>query len=437
MIDEIPQKNLNLERTQNKQDNLAVSKKANHVSKTENNLQCFQWLNLHASEFLSTEDSEEVLISLEEHKENVIDTNNNSEQRIDLQFLRNDIYDLVDGNDPSDQFPWENNVKTSTVKDSKDFTTPKVVQKGDDWLIANKELDHVVISVNSLEKQQSIDASTQPLYLRPILKRANEYDGGSELNLGAFNDFNKHPGYNGIKPLSVSFLLPSHFEGAHNERTDSTVVSKDDRSIYHYQDEKMTMMPNQNTTICSNEDNLSTPHTMSLFEIQSFPISRPSSFSDSDNYENYTSPKRSKAQNQKLCDILKTPINIQEGGRYSILNRDFSSKAREKSVYMSDVENIKSEITSEKDKCILDARLYRNRSLAPEARKISHRITSEYDDDSSGESTDTLLEEARQYVDLAKDRLVTLEDWKTIEQNKKKNRKKMNRVKKYRKDKNE
>ena len=30
---------------------------------------------------------------------------------------------------------------------------------------------------------------------------------------------------------------------------------------------------------------------------------------------------------------------------------------------------------------------------------------------------DTLLEEARQYIDLPKEKFVTLEDWKTIEQN--------------------
>ena len=78
----------------------------------------------------------------------------------------------------------------------------------------------------------------------------------------------------------------------------------------------------------------------------------------------------------KVCTI--------QGGRYSLLNRDFSPKNPPKS-------NGCPEFGDEVD-------------LGPSR-----------DSSDSDESTDTLLEEARQFVSIAKRKLVTLDDWKLIE----------------------
>ena len=119
---------------------------------------------------------------------------------------------------------------------------------------------------------------------------------------------------------------------------------------------------------------------------------------------------------------MKPPLNVERGGRYSILNKDFSSKNTEKSMYTKEIETIRKEIIYQQEKCNIEL----EKSFQSSEVSKNESATKENNDNSgysSGESTDTLLEEARNYIQMAKEKIVTLDDWKIIEENKKKYRK--------------
>ena len=119
--------------------------------------------------------------------------------------------------------------------------------------------------------------------------------------------------------------------------------------------------------------------------------------------------------------MMQASLNV-EGGRYSILNRDFSSKITEKSEWTKEIEILRKEILCQKEKCEVDSKNFIKSSEFEVTRRVS-KATIENSGYSSGESTDTLLEEARNYVQMAKEKIVTLDDWKIIEERKKKYRK--------------
>ena len=164
----------------------------------------------------------------------------------------------------------------------------------------------------------------------------------------------------------------------------------------------------QNLQISSNETN-------------QLRMSRPSSFSDSDISDDENAQDKI-LPIKKIDEMMKAPLNVEEGGRYSILNKDFSSKVKEKSVYTQEIETLRKEIILHHEKCEVSLQKSFKTSNFTVQKKTENVITdpSGY---SSGESTDTLLEEARNYVQMAKEKIVTVEDWKVIEEKKKKYRK--------------
>ena len=116
-------------------------------------------------------------------------------------------------------------------------------------------------------------------------------------------------------------------------------------------------------------------------------------------------------QNKCQIDVLKhkmSIVNTVQGGRYTLVDRNFSP------------------LPANSDKA--DVKIYRKADDATDDVPLSEQDqvdTSQQqngppDSSSDDDSTDTLLEEAKQYVELASCKLVTLDDWDVIESNSRK-----------------
>ena len=100
-------------------------------------------------------------------------------------------------------------------------------------------------------------------------------------------------------------------------------------------------------------------------------------------------------------------VNTVQGGRYTLVDRNFTP------------------LPANSDKA--DVKIYRNADDAADVPlseqdqvDTSQQQNGPPDSSSDDDSTDTLLEEAKQYVELASCKLVTLEDWEVIESNSRK-----------------
>ena len=115
-------------------------------------------------------------------------------------------------------------------------------------------------------------------------------------------------------------------------------------------------------------------------------------------------------QNKCQIDVLKNKmsiVNTVQGGRYTLVDRNFTP------------------LPANSDKA--DVKIYRNADDAADVPlseqdqvDTSQQQNGPPDSSSDDDSTDTLLEEAKQYVELASCKLVTLEDWEVIESNSRK-----------------
>ena len=169
------------------------------------------------------------------------------------------------------------------------------------------------------------------------------------------------------------------------------------------------------------------------------PLSPPSlSGSDLSEYEAVI--KDAQLAVEKIDKVMKPPITVEEGGRYSILNPNFTPKFQEESAWMMEIKSMQNEIIIERQKCIsevmqktsrncgsvLQERQGKKQTARPHyTLKELDKVDGEDEDSSSEESTDTLLEEARLYVAIAKEKIVTLDDWQKIDENKKLYKKKV------------
>ena len=260
---------------------------------------------------------------------------------------------------------------------------------------------------------------SRPLIIHPILKHLNVNNWTSLGNTIEGQNCDKivNAQANSTKTASsVSFLLPTHLSSTHSNITDSDTTSKEN-SLLTDKSTGIKLISALND-ISVTDGFKSFRHMKTASPVNALlPISPPC-LSDSDISEYEATIHEVKVAANEIEATMKPPINVEEGGRYSILNPDFSPKVEEDSAWMAEIKSMRNEITSQKNKCLMGAI---NVDFSPKTSsiKMSSKHNEGYDEDSSGESTDTLLEEARQYLTIAKEKLVTLEDWKIIDQNKK------------------
>ena len=421
MIETIPQKKI--ESTKNKQGSLKQTFKTNidtTVDEGDTTRHCVQWLNLHQPETLS-KNSGLIEIAKTSYFEEVddVDTNNNSISTIiDIGVFNKNV--------PPEKC--DCNIFEKDINE-KIFLADQEAQT--DFSIEEKNKFHVPENVSIVQQTSSNDSEvydnlksqshlSRPLLIRPILKYTSEYSLREYSSGSNSEDTNRHQhSTSSGKSSSVSFLLPSESQSTGEDTMDGKFRSRSQGSIDAIPKKNNLEDPPGDVTDFKHKECLQnlpiSPNDISLR------MSRPSSFSDSD-----ISGDENASKNilpiKKIDEMMKGPLNIERGGRYSILNKDFSSKNTEKSVYTKEIETIRKEIICHQEKYKIEIQ----NSFQPcevsknESAAILNIDNSGY---SSGESTDTLLEEARNYVQMAKEKIVTLDDWKIIEENKKKYRK--------------
>ena len=423
MIDTIPQKPFR-PITSNKRITLPLPNKTGNLN-TNDDAQSFIWLNLHVSELASTEESNEILRGLFQ-KESATDTNNNTNNSIAFEMLNNDIHDISDycalSSKCQGSIEVENNNETNSIIQLSSNVAP------------NQESNAVNCTSSKKEEKEGsvvtdcVGHKSRPLTIHPILKYPKNIDIGSSSDIVLEERRHKThksqcPNNSNKATPSVSFLLPSDLYSTESDTIDNKIMSK--RNMLKSTEKAVIKTPNK---VISLDAPKSRGHNkISPTAKLSLRLSPPSSFSDSDISDYETPPIKTNMVTRTIDEMMKPPINVEEGGRYSILNPDFSPKSIEDSIRMTEIETMRSEIVSQKNKCLLGVINWDCSVKTVVSEKI-FQPNPDNDEDSSGESTDTLLEEARQYLVLAKEKFVTVDDWKTIEQNKKKYRKKVNRV---------
>ena len=431
MIETIPQKTFEEDTIFDKQkQRQAVRKKDIDILGIDSDITpCFQRLNLDRTDVSLTYDTSETWINTLIQKENLVDTNNNTNSIIDFQLLNEEHHNINEHCEPLDKCCDNIEVKSNSEQTNCVAVSIELVAKQESSLFVDNILSNEAEVTELSPEIISLNHSSRPLILRPILKNTNEKDSVSsiiQLNKGSIKDCKDQRTYNNSKLSSVTFLLPPDLNSVHNYKKENTMISEKNNLIQD--DSKEINVSNTSEVDASfNDQNSGTHIEMCQTKKYLLQMSPPSSFSDSDLSENENFARENNLHIKNIDDMMKPPMNVEEGGRYSILNPDFSSKINEKSTWMAEIENIRSEIISQKDKCIMDMKKWNTSTKLEENRK-STKYKFDNGEDSSGESTDTLLEEARQYVNLAKEKLVTLEDWKIIDQNKRKIRKKVLRV---------
>ena len=430
MIETIPQKTFEQHTILHKQKEREAFKR-NYIDILDldvnsDNTQCFHLANLDRTDISSTYDTSETLTNNLSRKETFVDTNNNTNSIIDLKLL-NKEHRIINKHCESLDKCCDNIEVESDCKQTTCVAIP--IEE-----VANQESSLLVDNIPSNDEKVtelspeiiSLNHSSRPITLRPILKNINAQDSRASivhLNKRAAKHCTNQLTYSTNKLSSVSFLLPPDLSSVQNYRQQQNMISEKDDFQQHKYKEKNISNNSEVDSSRKSRNHLSIRPTKKYL----LRMSPPSSFSDSDLSENEDLVQESNLDIQNIDDMMKPPMNVEEGGRYSILNPDFSSKSNEKSTWMIEIENMRSEIISQKEKCVIDMKKWNASTKFEETRKPTKYIF-EHAEDSSGESTDTLLEEARQYVNLAKEKLVTVEDWKIIDQNKKKLRKKVLRV---------
>lgn len=422
MIETIAQKSL--EPTNNKQRSLKQAFNKNIdilVDFDEITTDGVQLLNLHQP---LTNDADIIEIAKTNHYEESleVDTNNNNTANVSIGIHEFKI-----------QFPPEkcecereerqelaqlDNIETQT-----DFSAPASIETG----IADNALITTEASFRKNDKSEasqnvtSLSHLSRPLIIRPILKYTSKHNLGFQLDHSNAKTHNTHQySFPGSKSSSVSFLLPSEVNSDSEDMTDGKMASDTENVQSKHSLRNDLEHPPEITTDFNTKECIPNLPSASINQFI-LRMSRPSSFSDSDVSADENTADKNFDPIEKIDKLMQTSFNV-EGGRYSILNRDFSSKITEKSEWTKEIEIIRNEIICQKEKCEVDSKNFTRPSEFEVTRKISKTITdnSGY---SSGDSTDTLLEEARNYIQVAKEKIVTLDDWKIIEEKKKKFRK--------------
>lgn len=123
------------------------------------------------------------------------------------------------------------------------------------------------------------------------------------------------------------------------------------------------------------------------------------------------------SQSKYQIEVLKhkmSTVDTVQGGRYTLVDRNFTPLTQNTS------NSCQTNVVTTVSKAVV------NESNSGQQKQQQLQSNDEVDcpkgedSPSDDESTDTLLEEAKQYVELAKSKLVTPEDWKVIECNSRK-----------------
>ena len=379
--------------------------------------QCVQWLDLHQHEIVSTNFDIIDVTNTNSSEGHEVDTNNNNKSSSYVEIRTCDkIFPPGHCECKKDEQYLNNKIHKDNQVTQTDFSTPNSncdnsATTNQTSLVRENKTTEIFLNVEAHYQTSS------PLLIRPILKKSSEKRSNKEINISNQETANEsQSNFECTKSSSVSFLLPSENKYISKDVVDSKMASKEEQN---FEKNDLTCPPEsgvrvekgqcvQNLQISSNETN-------------QLRMSRPSSFSDSDISDDENAQDKI-LPIKKIDEMMKAPLNVEEGGRYSILNKDFSSKVKEKSVYSQEVETLRKEIIYHHEKCEVSLKKSFKTSSFTVPKKTENVII-DHSGYSSGESTDTLLEEARNYVQMAKEKIVTVEDWKVIEEKKKKYRK--------------
>ena len=437
MIDTIPQKIIDLVSTKTKDTSSQVINRSRRLESDKdsvhgdkNDLHSFEWLNLLQPTKHSFDEEIYDHVTIR-NNDGSVDTNNNSKDNINFhpskaknylstfqcsanednaQYNRiTDIHDYPDG-------LAHTSLKPIALKQavSKNYESHKVKEA------------NICTSSRPTKETHLFYSGQHSIFPRPILKYGDQKNRVSDLVKEEYSitvSKNETPNSSSNKVHAVSFFLPSDVSvSTQNDIVDGEIMSYNNS----FTDANDLPKFDSSSDKISNIDRVSV-HA-SHDEIwskrkKSFQISPPSSFSDSDTCDNEATTLRGRNLSTPEISYMTNDrqINIQEGGRYSILNRDFTPKTKEGST-LKEFREIRKEILSQRARCELDVNKWKSSSTSSLLIRSKGRKSYNFED-SSGESTDTLLEEAKQYIDVAKEKIVTMEDWNKIDLKKKKYKK--------------
>ena len=437
MIDSIPQKIIDRVSTKTKDTSTQVINRSRRLESDKdsvhgdkNDLHSFEWLNLlqPTKHSLDEEIYDQVTIK---NNDGSVDTNNNSKDNINfppsktknyLYTFQGSVYEdnalynrLTDIHDYPDGLAHAS-LKQIALKQatSKKYESLKVKEA------------NICSSSRPSKEAHSFNSDQHSIFPRPILKCSDQENLVSGLVKEEYSitvSKNETSNSSSNKVHAVSFFLPSDVNVfTQNDIVDGEIMSYNNS----FTDANDLPKFDSSSDKISNIDRVSVP--ASHDEIwskrkKSFLISPPSSFSDSDTCDNEATTLRGRNLSTPEISYMTNDrqINIQEGGRYSILNRDFTPKTKESST-LQECQEIRKEILSQRARCELDVKKWKSSSTSSLLIRSKGRKSYNFED-SSGESTDTLLEEAKQYIDVAKEKIVTMEDWNKIDLKKKKYKK--------------
>ena len=440
MIDSIPQKIIDRVSTKTKDKSSQVINRSRRLESDKdslhgdkNDLHSFEWLNLLQPTKLSFDKEIYDQLIIRNNDGSFVDANNNSKDNIHFHPSKAKNYlSTCQGS------AYEDNAKYKRITDIHDYIDglahtslkPIALKQAISKNYESLKVKEANICTSSRPtKEAHLFYSGQHSRLpRPILKctdQKNDYLVSGLVKEEYSISVSKNGASNSSsnKVHAVSFVLPSDVSvSTQNDIVDGEIMSYNN-SLADAND--LPTFDSSSDKI-SNIDRVSIP--ASHDEIwsnrkKSFLISPPSSFSDSDTCDNETTALRGRNLSSLEISFMTNDrqINIQEGGRYSILNRDFTPKTKESST-LKEFQQIRKEIISQRARCELDVNKWKSSSTS--SLLIRSKKTKSYNfEDSSGESTDTLLEEAKQYIDVAKEKIVTMEDWHKIDLKKKKYKK--------------
>ena len=439
MIDSIPQKIIDRVSTRTKDKSSHVKNRSRIFESDKESLHCdkndshsFEWLNLLQPTKLSFDEEIYDQVTIR-NSDGSIDTNNNSKDNIDshpskaTNYLSTfqcsaygdnakynrltDIHDSPDG---------------SAHTSLKPVAFEEAISKNYEILKVNES--NICTSSRPTKEAHSFYSGQHSIFPRPILKHSDQKNDylvsglvKEEYSITVSKDETSYPSSN--KVHAVSFLLPSDVSvSTQNDIVDGEMIS------YNNSITDANELPtcDSSSNKISNIDRVYIPANHDEIwpnRNKSFLISPPSSFSDSDTCDNENTVHRKRNLSNPEISYMTNDgqINVQEGGRYSILNRDFTPKTKESST-LKEFQEIRKEILSQRARCELHVNKWKSSSTS--SLLIRSKGTKSYNfEDSSGESTDTLLEEAKQYIDVAKEKIVTMEDWHKIDLKKKKYKK--------------
>ena len=437
MIDSIPQKIIDRVSTKTKDTSTQVINRSRRLESDKdsvhgdkNDLHSFEWLNLlqPTKHSLDEEIYDQVTIK---NNDGSVDTNNNSKDNINFPpsktknylytfqgsaYEDNALYNrLTDIHDYPDGLA-HTSLKQIALKQatSKKYESLKVKEA------------NICSSSRPSKEAHSFNSDQHSIFPRPILKCSDQKNLVSGLVKEEYSitvSKNETSNSSSNKVHAVSFFLPSDVNvSTQNDIVDGEIMSynnsftdANDLPTFDRSSDKISNI--DRVSVLASHDEIWSKRK------KSFLISPPSSFSDSDTCDNETTALRGRNLSNPEISYMTNDrqLNIQEGGRYSILNRDLTPKTKESSA-LKEFQEIRKEILSQRARCELDVNKWKSSSTSSLLIRSKGRKSYNFED-SSGESTDTLLEEAKQYIDVAKEKIVTMEDWNKIDLKKKKYKK--------------